>query len=603
MGLLTIAAAADMTLSGSFNQSVGLVQTAGNITTSGQNILFGGGVTLTGDVTLDTGGMSGAINFTGTVNGGFNLVLNGGSIAFFQAVGGTPLVSLEASAAGIIDIYGNQTVSSGPMLYTGEVVLHGNSITLTDSGMNGMEFSLPSGSSATNAISGNTNLTLSASSSSIAVNGGIDLSGSGGVTGKNLTATAGTSFSATGEINLSGSDGAAGFAGGNLTAMAATAITLEGQVIALGGEGTAGTGGVGGGVTLTSSAGSVSTHDIDISGGEGTTIGGNGGSLMVTATMDVTLEGQAISLGGEGTAGTGGIGGDATLTSSAGSVSVHNINVSGGNGTTIGGNGGNITLQAASGYSGGYPIGLIVLNSDLSSGGDGNLVSQPGVGATSGSIFLSSNRTSPSTVATIVSSSSGNDVSIIAPNIAMGANEAMTILGNLEFIGNSITLGDTVALETLSIIGNTVNLLTHGSYLILDNQGILYITPTLHFLGGSGYLQVGTLVPSGPLNAQNLGLAPSTFRPLLFFSGHILNYDTSSPPPPPPPPPPPSPTPPLPITTTPESRAFARYQLGIADAQLSDLLPIYSFPFAPIHYAEIEPFRVGKDSPFLKILP
>ncbi len=201
LGLLTIAAAADMTLSGSFNQSVGFVQTAGDITTNGQDILFGGGVALTGDVTLDTGGMSGAIQFTGAVNEGFNLILNGGSIAFLQAVGGTPLVSLAANAAGTIDIYGNQTVSSGPMLYTGEVVLHGNSITLTDSGMNGIEFSLPSGSSGANAISGNTNLTLSAPSSSILVNGGIDLSGSGGVTGKNLTTTTGTSFSVT-EISI-----------------------------------------------------------------------------------------------------------------------------------------------------------------------------------------------------------------------------------------------------------------------------------------------------------------------------------------------------------------------------------------------------------------
>ncbi len=340
--------------------------------------------------------------------------------------------------------------------------------------------------------------------------------------------------------------------------------------------------------------------DVNLSGSSGAN-GADGGDWMTTASADIALDGQLLATGGAGTAGTGGTGGNVFFISSSGSVSVHNINVSGGNGTVTGGNGGNITLQAASGYSGGYPDGLIILNNDLSSGADGNLVSLPGSGALSGNILLSSNRTSPSTVATIVSSASGNDVSIIGANITVGLNESMTVLGNLEVIGNTITLGDTVALETLSIIGNTVNLLTHGPYQILDNQGVLYTTPTLHFLGGSGYLQIGTLVPStGPLNAQNLGLSPSTFRSLLLYSGHILNYDTSSPPPPPPPP---SPTPPAPITTTSGSRAFARYQLGIADAQLSDLLPIYSFPFAPIHYVEIEPFRVGRESPFLKILP
>ncbi len=107
---------------------------------------------------------------------------------------------------------------------------------------------------------------------------------------------------------------------------AATDITLGGQVIALGGEGAAGAGGMGGSVSLTSSSGSVS-------------------------------------------------------------ASVHNINVSGGSGTTIGGNEGNITLQATPGYLGDYPIGLNILNSDLSPGPDGNLVSQPSAGATSGRFF------------------------------------------------------------------------------------------------------------------------------------------------------------------------------------------------------------------------
>ncbi len=114
LGLLTIAAAGDMTLNGSFTQSTGLVQTAGDIATDGQNIAFGGGVTLTGNVVLNTGGILGTITFNGTVDGGQNLQLNAGDIVFAQVVGGNPLNSLQATAAGTIDIYGNQTVSNGP---------------------------------------------------------------------------------------------------------------------------------------------------------------------------------------------------------------------------------------------------------------------------------------------------------------------------------------------------------------------------------------------------------------------------------------------------------------------------------------------------------
>jgi hypothetical protein len=161
----------------------------------------------------------------------------------------------------------------------------------------------------------------------------------------------------------------------------------------------------------------------------------------------------------------------------------------------------------------------------------------------------------------------------------MGPYEAMTGLGDITLLGTTLTLGDTVALSNLTILAVDVNLLTHGDKTILNNLGNPYISPTLHFLGGSGYSQSGALHPTGPLNAQDLGLTASEFRPLLIFSDPIiLNYDTS-----------PQPPPPVPFVPPEGPRKFAVYQLMIADAQLSDMLPIYRSSFsAPYQLVDSE---------------
>gem|GEM_PF-7113549 len=106
----------------------------------------------------------------------------------------------------------------------------------------------------------------------------------------------------------------------------------------------------------------------------------------------------------------------------------------------------------------------------------------------------------------------------------------------------------------------------------MNNLGGFYTSPSLHFLGGTGYIASGIFVPSSAtVNAQNLNLSPSAFQPLLSFSSHVLNYDTIY-----------SPTPP-PSHSSGGASGFVPksvqenliYKLCIADAEFFDHLPIY----------------------------
>ncbi|MDN3506698.1 MAG: filamentous hemagglutinin N-terminal domain-containing protein [Simkaniaceae bacterium] len=91
LGLLTLASAADMNLSGPFIQNgPGGVFTAADVTTTNQNITFASPVTLTGNLSLDTGTALGNIVFSSEVNGGFDLTLASGTgnITISGAIGG-----------------------------------------------------------------------------------------------------------------------------------------------------------------------------------------------------------------------------------------------------------------------------------------------------------------------------------------------------------------------------------------------------------------------------------------------------------------------------------------------------------------------------------
>ncbi len=119
-GVLTIAAAADMTLDGAFDQDgTGTVSTAGDITTTGDNIEFDTAVTLTGDVAFSSGAAGGNITFQSTLDGttalteDLNLTAGTGNITFAGNVGGiTPLGTVTVNSAGNVYIRAAFNVNS-----------------------------------------------------------------------------------------------------------------------------------------------------------------------------------------------------------------------------------------------------------------------------------------------------------------------------------------------------------------------------------------------------------------------------------------------------------------------------------------------------------
>ncbi len=296
----------------------------------------------------------------------------------------------------------------------------------------------------------------------------------------------------------------------------------------------------GGNASLTGSSISV-LGDINLSGGEGA----NGGTANFIGQNGISLSGELVAQGGDATSGTAGSGGMVILSSSAGSLSIHNINTSGGAGTVAGASGGTAGIIAlvptnATGFDN-TPTGTVIIGSDLS-GGLGNLVAAGGTGISPGMsgagalIMISANRSAPVSAATITSSLAGNDVTIDCRTFTMGQNEVLTVLGNLTVTAtNRVTLGDTIALLDLTLTAPTINLETHGTYDILSSTGTLYPNTSLHFFAGQTLSVSGTLVPSGPIQEESFSTVYTTpeFRDLLIYNGStILNFDTSTTPPP-----------------------------------------------------------------------
>ncbi len=411
---------------------------ASNITTHGQSITIVGSTILAANVDLDTtdGGSApggAAIDFSGlgtSIDGAFDLTLNGNAVNFDDVIGlETPIQSLSVvtpGGTGTITTSADNIFSIGDMTFDGAVILAATN-----------RFTSLSGDVIFNSsITGNQNLTITANSGSATVLGTINLSGAA----------------------LSGA------ISGRLSATGSTGLVFGGEILTQG----------------------------------GTSIG------------------------------VGGSGGSVTLRSSQGSISLHNINASGGTGATRG-NAGDITVAPSGGYSGGFPLGLIIVNADLSSGFDGNFVSLGGAsGSGNGTVTLSANR-EPSTVATITSSLGGNSIKSRCGSFVMGSNEAMTAFGSIDLGStSSLTLGDIVALTDLTLDSPIISLRTHGDETLYNNLGQYYTSPTLHFMAGGVYTETGTLNPSGPINAKSLGLPPSAFLPLLTYQGtRILNYDSN----------------------------------------------------------------------------
>ena len=201
----------------------------------------------------------------------------------------------------------------------------------------------------------------------------------------------------------------AGAAANNITITAGTGdITINGDIFASGNGGDL-LSGNGGNLNLTATSGNIMiTGDITATGGngmfddstgDGSEDGGNGGSLILTATGNITIDGN-INLdaergegnndGSRGNGGNGGNGGGLTLTTTGGNITVGgSVNANGGNGGVVanldngggGGAGGIIILEGDS-----VMVGLI--NARSGSGGTHTGEGSLGADGANGSVAI-----------------------------------------------------------------------------------------------------------------------------------------------------------------------------------------------------------------------
>lgn len=258
-GLFTLSNGATMSLDGIFSESgSGSVSLADDITTTNDTISFTNPVSLAGPVQIDSGAGVGDVTFASTINGAQTLTLVGGTglIRFSGAVGGsTPLTSLSASAATIINNNSIQTTST--IGETGAIQLGGN-MTTTNS-------SVTLTGNVTRTNSDNVTINTGVGAGNITITGTIN----GDITGRNLTLTAGT-----GSVDLQGTIG-------SVTPL--QDLTISGDDISLANLGDATLGSTG-----TTQA--TATGDINFTG-----TSYNNGTHLYTAATNFNFQGGALT--------------------------------------------------------------------------------------------------------------------------------------------------------------------------------------------------------------------------------------------------------------------------------------------------------------------
>jgi filamentous hemagglutinin family protein len=585
-----VAPIAGLTLSGTG------ITLSSNIYTNNQTIDFSSiPVTLSGNVFLNTqnsqtGGSfgSGAPIVLGTVTGAHTLTLHSGNntIDFNGIINAiTALTITEASTVTVsnaISTTGAVNMNTSELLVNANIT-SGGAMSLTHTGgftikgaLNGASFSEQGGGLVTfSDVSGSVVVTGTAQ-----FNSPILLAMDPTITGADIVINNTVDGAQDLHINASSSATFTGAATVGFTTPI-TALDVQAPAIAIGANQR-----VAGDITYTGAV--TLTHPVSFNaeGSGSLTVTGvvttQGFDLSGFAAGDVTFQSLIDARSTSG--------GNVTLISSGANVTVNSINTSA---TGLTGTAGSIYLQPASSYTtvgaNNYPDGLIVLQGSATV--TLTATSPTGFGK-NGSILLSPRgRAAPQSVATIVSSTSGNDLTIDTGSLLMGTNEAMTILGSITLGATNYTaLSDIVALDDITLPGVTVGCATPGetvnywpsNFLIsrppaplLDDTGSTYFSSNTHILAGGSSLTYcsGSVTPNcstaTPPVTRNIGLVPGGLSSSqLMYSGRILNFDTESVPPPNPPAPTPTPS-----GVHPQS--FYIHRLLYAETELQELLPLF----------------------------
>ena len=272
------------------------------------------------------------------------------------------------------------------------------------------------------------------------------------------------------------------------------------------------------GITLTSTVDGVSDLTMTASAGPISSSGVLGGttslgSVTASALNAITCS-AAISTRGIDATGNAGDGGPISLTSSAGNVSVSGLTTSGGNSTVsgLGGDAGSITLQPAAGLTAGSaglldlrPDGLVILNGNLTAAG--GTATNPANYGSSGAVSLAlTGRTDVPSVATIVSSIAGNDVTITCSAFTAGTNEIITILGAFDLNAPAQAIfGDISCTGDLTVVSSNIICRLQSSAYALTNQGTLVEAPAMALASG------GAISFSSTPTTTGTGALPNVF--------------------------------------------------------------------------------------------
>lgn len=454
-GLLTIAAAGDVSADGAFLQNgAGPVSTAGDITTTDDDITFTQAVTLTGSVTLSTGaGGAGDITFISTLNGttpgteNLTLTAGTGNVLFTGAVGDTTRLGsiLITSATNFTESAGLTAASLTQSAGTGTTALNGAVNTSAAAG-----------------IALTTNI--------INVNAGITTTGGGTVT-----------FTNAGQLTISGT--------GDIAADGA--VTQNG----------AGTVSTAGDISTTNDNVSFAT-DVTLATGITIDTGAGSGNIVFSSKLDGTVAGtQTLTL----TAGTG----DITLTGAVGSTTRL--------GTVLITSAANVAAQSSLSTSNLTQLagtGTTTFNGPVNTNTAAGINLTANNITVNGSFTTTSSGTVIFTNAGLLNITSAGDINSDG-SVTQNGTGTVSTAGDITTTGDTITFDRAVMLTgPVNMTTNGANILfsstvnTAGQTLTLDPGGLNNVTFVADLNGGGTV----TIVRGDTLSFQTVALANLTVQ-------------------------------------------------------------------------------------------
>jgi filamentous hemagglutinin family protein len=448
----------------------------GNVTTTNGNVTIGGALTLGSNVTISAG--TGVVDFTKTVNGAYNLIINNsGGVTFGGVVGGSTGLTGLTTSAGTTTIDGNITTTNGAVTIGGATTLGGavaisagtgavtftgavegaRALVITNSGGVAFDSTVGANTALASLTTGTGTTTLDGNVST--TNGAIKILGA---------ATLG------GDITISAGTGAVTFTGAvegahNLTITNSGAVTFDstlGANTALAGL-TTGTG-------TTTFDGNVTTTNGNITVNGATTLGGVVTISAGTGAVDFagavsSAAALIISNSGGVTFGATTLGGDATINAGTGAVNfagtvdgAYNLIINNSAGVTFGGAIGTVTGLASlttgtgtttlDGNVGGS--GAIIFNGPVTLGADvlingGFTNNVTFTGPVNGAYNLSFTNLGAVTFDSTVGAATP------LTSLTLGTSVSPTFDGNVTLAGNSTT-GVGLSIATATTLGGDV---------------------------------------------------------------------------------------------------------------------------------------------------